>query len=100
EPELNPADNTVTVGVPAAVPAVPSTPAPPPVQKAERSAPTLVKPPAVRGSRRVGATLRATPPTWTAPPTALRYQWQVCSRTACVAIPHATTLSIRVDRTA
>jgi hypothetical protein len=58
----------------------------------------LVRAPSVSGRAAVGGTLRATPATWTVAPTRTAYQWQRCSARACVAIPRATTLRLRILR--
>jgi hypothetical protein len=96
EPELNPADNTVTVTL-----AAPAPPTPPPsagvagTTKTIAQA-TLLKAPSILGAHRVGATLRATKPLWSGRATNLRYAWQACTRTACAGIPgqHAPTLRL------
>jgi len=96
EPELNPADNTVTLGVPAAAPTTPVVPPTPPPAHVQQAVPRVLTVPSITGRRRVGSTLRAIPPTFSAAAASLRYRWQSCRRGTCVAIPHATRPSLRV----
>jgi hypothetical protein len=57
-----------------------------------------ITPPAVRGTPIVGRTLTATPPTWSATPTRVAYQWQLCTRIGCVTIRGATKLSLKLTK--
>jgi hypothetical protein len=54
----------------------------------------VVAAPTVRGTPTVGRTIRATPPVWSAPPTRVRYRWEICGGASCVAIPGATGLRL------
>jgi hypothetical protein len=60
--------------------------------------PKAIAPPVVRGTPTVGRTLTATPPTWSATPTRVVYQWQLCTRTGCVPIIGATRLSLKLTK--
>ncbi len=60
--------------------------------------PRSVMPPAIHGTPTVGRTLTATAPTWSATPTRVTYQWQLCTRTGCVPIHGATKLSLRLTK--
>jgi len=64
------------------------------------AAPEALAPPAVRGTPTVGRTLTATPPTWSATPARVAYQWQLCTRSGCVPIRGATSLSLKLTKRA
>ena len=98
EPELNAADNTAVVELaPASVPA-PTAPFRPPASKTVQV--TLVSRPAIAGAHRVGALLHARAPRWNAPAQHLRYSWQLCSATACIAISRQHSATLLVGRAA
>ena len=44
--------------------------------------------------RRVGTTIRGTPPAWSSPPTRVVYRWQRCAGTHCVAIASGLVLHV------
>jgi hypothetical protein len=46
----------------------------------------------------VGRTLTATAPTWSATPTRVTYQWQLCVRTRCLPIKGATGLKLKLTK--
>ena len=60
--------------------------------------PAAVTRPAIHGTPAVGGALKASAPTWSAPPTRVAYQWQLCSAATCSAIKGATRLTLRLDK--
>jgi hypothetical protein len=60
--------------------------------------PSVVTPPSVHGVPTVGRTLTATAPTWSATPTRVTYQWQLCVRTRCAPIKGATGLMLKLTK--
>jgi hypothetical protein len=54
--------------------------------------------PVVHGLPRVGRTLVATPPRWSATPTRVTYRWERCTRGRCSTIAGATTLRLELVR--
>lgn len=62
------------------------------------AAPRAVAPPSVHGVPTVGHTLTATAPTWSATPTRVTYQWQLCTHTRCGPIKGATGLKLKLTR--
>jgi hypothetical protein len=60
--------------------------------------PEAITPPAIRGTPTVGRTLTATPPTWSATPARVAYQWQLCTKTGCASITSATKLSLKLTK--
>jgi Tol biopolymer transport system component len=88
--EAHPADNTATFVL---QPAVSSTgggggsPAP---------TPKAVRPPLIVGGVTVGSTLRAVPPTWSAAPSRVAYQWQLCTAAGCKPIVGATAKTLKL----
>jgi hypothetical protein len=90
EPELNAADNTATVKLmPAVVP-------PTGGGNTGGTPPGVFKPPAINGIARVGGVLHVSAPTWTATPTRVTHQWQLCSASGYRAIAGATHLTLRI----
>ena len=61
--------------------------------------PRVVKPPAIVGLPKVGSTLRVTPPSWSASPDQVSYQWERCAASACSPIAGATRSTLRVTST-
>jgi hypothetical protein len=55
-----------------------------------------VSAPAVPSSGVVGATIRAKAPRWSATPSRLTYQWQLCTVSRCTAIEGATKLTLKL----
>ncbi|HEY8768851.1 MAG TPA: hypothetical protein VIP09_16600, partial [Dehalococcoidia bacterium] len=88
--EANPADNTATFVL---QPTVSSTdgggasPVP---------SPKPVTPPFIVGGVTIGSILHAVPPTWSATPSRVRYQWQLCSDAGCKLIVGATALKLKL----
>jgi hypothetical protein len=64
----------------------------------KQAAPRAVTRPTLHGTPSVGSTIRATAPTWTSPPTLVRYQWQRCVDSTCAAIAGATGLTLVLTR--
>jgi len=62
------------------------------------AAPAAVTPPTLHGTATVGSILTATTPTWSAPPTHVSYQWQLCTATSCASIKGATKLTLELDK--
>ena len=62
------------------------------------AAPSALSRPALHGTPRVGRTLTATPPSWSAPPTRVSYRWQRCTNATCSAIANATRLGLTLVR--
>lgn len=60
--------------------------------------PKAVTPPSLHGIPAVGRTLTAIAPTWSATPTRVTYQWQLCTHTGCAAIKGATGLKLRLPK--
>ncbi len=60
--------------------------------------PRAVTPPSLHGVPTVGRTLTATPATWSATPTRVTYQWQLCLRTRCAPIKGATGLKLKLTK--
>ena len=90
EPELDPSDNTAILKLlPATSPATP--PATPPTRTLHAATAPLVT-----GVARVGHLLHLKPPRWTTTPRRIAYQWQLCTRSRCTAIPNATRLTLLV----
>lgn len=56
--------------------------------------PRVVEPPALHGTPTAGRTLTATAPTWSATPTRVTYQWQLCTMASCSPIQGATKLTL------
>jgi hypothetical protein len=62
--------------------------------------PGASRPPSLRGVPAVGRTLIATPPTWSAKPTSVAYQWQLCTATACAPLEGAIRLTLKLAKRA
>lgn len=62
------------------------------------SAPTNTNPPTITGQATIGATLTATPGTWTDNPTAYTYQWKRCTQKRCTAILNAKTTTYQISK--
>jgi hypothetical protein len=94
EPELNPADNTVTLKVPP--PLSPTTGG----SGNSGGSTTLaaLTPPHLSGHATVGGMLHAVSPKWSDPPTHVSYQWQLCAHAVCRPIPGATAKTLAVRR--
>jgi hypothetical protein len=58
--------------------------------------PRALAPPSVHGVPLVGRTLTARAPAWSATPTRLTYQWQLCTDAGCSPIRGATRLSLKL----
>jgi hypothetical protein len=99
EPELDRSDNTVALKLTAvqAVAGESSTAGPSTAPKAAKRA-VLVKAPAIRGTAKVGSTLRRVAAVWSTPPTRVTYRWQLCSARSCTTIAHAGSPSLKVTK--
>jgi hypothetical protein len=60
--------------------------------------PQVLTPPVIEGVPAVGRTLTARAPTWSAAPTNVTYQWQLCAARGCVPIRGATRLTVKLTR--
>jgi hypothetical protein len=89
--EANPADNTATfVLQPAASTSGGGggfTPVP---------SPKALTAPLIVGGVTVGSTLHASAPRWSATPSRVRYQWQLCTAAVCTPIAGATTRALKL----
>jgi hypothetical protein len=90
EPELNPADNTLTLKLEA-----PGAFTPPGATGTSATSARVVTPPRLVGRARVGETLRAVAPVWSSTPSHLGYQWQLCAR-GCSRLAGATRLTLKL----
>lgn len=61
---------------------------------AQPAAPSVATRPTVHGTPAAGRTLRATPPSWSARPSSVRYRWQRCTPKACTAIADGLVLRL------
>jgi subtilisin family serine protease len=59
-------------------------------------APLMLAPPSIAGTPVLGATLTATPGTWTGGAATYAYQWLRCTQVSCTAIDGATALQYRI----
>jgi Domain of unknown function DUF11 len=91
EPDLNPANNSVTLKL---LPA--STGGGGGGGGGGGTTPTLTRPTKVSGTDRVGHLLRAVAPAWTATPSRLTYQWLLCRATLCKPIAGATQPTLKL----
>jgi len=90
--EGNPADDTATLTVqPAGQPTTGGASG-----GGAGSPPKAVTPPVVVGSVTIGSTLRILPPTWSATPTSVVYQWQLCTATSCKPIRGAKSTRLKL----
>jgi hypothetical protein len=60
--------------------------------------PGAVTAPRLHGVPTAGRLLTATPPTWSAAPTRVTYQWQLCIHTGCTPIKMATGLRLKLTK--
>jgi hypothetical protein len=60
--------------------------------------PRMLRPPALHGVPVVGRILTASAPTWSATPTQLTYQWQLCTGTMCVPLEGAARLTLKLTK--
>jgi hypothetical protein len=87
--EGNPADDTATLTLQPAVSGTGGGGTTPPPPKA-------LTPPLIVGGATVGSTLRATAPRWSATPSRVRYQWQLCTAVGCKPIVGATMRTLKL----
>jgi hypothetical protein len=60
------------------------------------ASPHVVARPTLHGMPTVGNTLTASAPTWSAPPSRVEYQWQLCTTASCSPIRGATGLTLKL----
>jgi hypothetical protein len=60
--------------------------------------PGAVTVPTLHGVPTVGRLLTATAPAWSATPTRVTYQWQLCTKTGCAPIKGATQLTLKLTK--